>query len=101
MATSKRADRDSNRNILEKVQGLVRLAQDGDDEENRTAAAQAVQLMKQYELVLVPKSEIERVERVVEEANKVVSEQRDERTKNMAMGALAGFVLAKSGIKLG
>jgi hypothetical protein len=98
MAESKR---ESKRDVLERVQSLVKLAQDGDDEENRTAASKAVQLMKQHELVLVPKSEIDRVQRVVDEANKLVEGNKTEKHKNMAMGALAGFMLAKSGIKLG
>jgi nicotinamide mononucleotide adenylyltransferase len=83
----------ANENQLKRVQDLVRLAQDGDGEENRTAAVKAMAMMKELQLVLVPKSEIERVERVLKE---VGGEQRGNDMKNMLIGALAGAILGPS-----
>lgn len=83
--------------VLEKVASLVRLANGAPDtEEARTAAVQAMQLMKEHELVLVPKSELERVQKVVEGANALARQVKEEGTQKMVLGAMAGLFLGKS-----
>lgn len=90
-------DNGTDRATLERVQKLVRLAASGDTEEARTAAMQATRLMKEHELVLVPRSEIERIERMVSGAQQLAESQKSEKMQNMAIGALAGFLFASKG----
>ncbi len=89
----------TDRDTLEKVQKLVRLAASGDSEEARTAAMQATRLMKEHELVLVPRSEIERIEKMVDGARQLAEAQKSEKMQNMAIGAFAGFLFGSKGGK--
>lgn len=81
--------------VLEKVGKLLKLAQDSDSEESRSAAMQAVTLMREHELVLVPKSEIDRVGKLIEGANALASRQKGEEMQKLALGAAVGFLLSK------
>jgi Protein of unknown function (DUF2786) len=80
---------------LEKVQKLIKLAASDNEEEARTAAVQATALMREHELVLVPRAEIERVEKIVEGARQLAVSQKQEGIQKMLIGGLAGLVLAK------
>jgi hypothetical protein len=83
--------------VLEKVGKLLKLANDGggESEEARSSAIQAVKLMKEHELVLVPKSEIDRVSKLIEGANSLARQQKGEATQKLILGAVAGVLLAK------
>lgn len=85
----------TDKKTLEKVGDLIKLASGGDDEESRTAAMKAIALMKTHELVLVPKSEIDRIQKVVAGAQALEKTMREEKIQNMAIGALAGVFLGK------
>ncbi len=85
---------------LERVGKLLALGRSGDTEEARTAAIKAVQLMKDYQLVLVPQAEIDRIKTVVGEATALAAKSESESTQKMVLSALAGFLLAKKGIGL-
>jgi Protein of unknown function (DUF2786) len=84
------------RDVLEKVGKLVALAQSDNEEEARTAAMQATRLMKEHKLVVVPLSEIERIQKVVGEANALAKKYEGEGTKKMLLGAMAGYMLANT-----
>jgi hypothetical protein len=81
--------------MLEKVHNLVRLAASGDTEEARTAAMQATRLMKEHELVLVPRSEIERVEKAIRGHAELARQQEAQTTQKMMIAGLAGLFLSK------
>jgi hypothetical protein len=81
--------------VLEKVHNLVKLAASGDTEEARTAAVQATRLMKEHELVLVPKTEIDRVEKMVQGAQALARETKQDGTQKMLIGGIVGMLLGK------
>jgi len=81
--------------VLEKVHNLVKLAASGDTEEARTAAVQATKLMKEHELVLVPKTEIDRVQKMVEGAQALARQHAAEATQKMLIGGVVGLLLSK------
>jgi|HubBroStandDraft_3_1064219.scaffolds.fasta_scaffold00119_24 hypothetical protein len=81
--------------VLEKAQKLVRLANSSEVEEARTAAVALARLMKEEELVLVPRSEIARIEKVIAGAQAMAHTQKGERNKTLALGAIAGVLLGK------
>jgi hypothetical protein len=88
--------------VLDRVGALISLAQSNpDDEEARTAAMQATRMMKEHELVLVPKSEIERVKRVIGEAQTLARQTTEGANQKMLLGALAGFFIGGGGGLLG
>lgn len=89
------------RTVLKRVGALVKRAQSPtgeDDEEARTAAMQAALMMREHELVLIPKSEIERIETAIKQAQEVARKSKDEAQQKLIMGALAGIMLGKKGI---
>jgi hypothetical protein len=81
--------------VLEKVHNLIKLAAGAEGEEARTAAVQATKLMKEHELVLVPKTEIDRVQKMVEGTQALAKAQKQEGMQKILIGGLAGLVLAK------
>jgi hypothetical protein len=81
--------------VLEKVHNLVKLAASAEGEEARTAAVQATKLMKEHELVLIPRSEIERVEKAIEGARALARQQQNEGMQKMLIGGAVGLFLAK------
>jgi len=86
--------------VVETVQKLLKLAADDpDSEESRTAAVKVVALMKENDLVLVPRSVIEEGMRKVGEATALAQKAEQEKVQNMLIGAAAGFFLG--GGKLG
>jgi len=85
----------SDAKVLQKVHDLVKLAASGDTEEARNAAVSATKLMKEHELVLVPKAEIQRVEKMVEGAQALAKQYKDEKMQNMLVGGVVGLLLSK------
>jgi len=85
---------------LQRVSDLIKLANDGDEEseEARTAAVKAARLIKDNKLVLVPQSELERVERQIEGVRNALAKNDSDKTMHMAMAAVAGFFAAKRGM---
>ena len=83
--------------VLEKVRKLVLLANDGgeDSEESRTAAVQVTKLMKEHELVLIPKAEIDRVQKLIGDAQALARTQKADATQKMLIGGIAGLLLSK------
>lgn len=82
--------------VLQQVRDLVKLANDDEDsEESRTAAMKATRMMKQHELVLIPKSEIDRVQKMVEGAQQLARQHASERNQDRMMGGIVGLLLAK------
>jgi hypothetical protein len=79
---------------VQKVRDLVTLAQSGDNEtpEARTAAVQAVRMMKEYDLVVVPQDEIRRVEQRIDGLQRALKERGN---KDMILGGLLGAALVK------
>ncbi|HZZ54774.1 MAG TPA: hypothetical protein VFE26_10880 [Trebonia sp.] len=91
----------SKETVLEKATKLVALANSEEENEARTAAVQLARLMKSEELVLVPRSEIERVEKVIAGSIAKATEAKSAGLKQVAVGAVIGALLSKSlGIKL-
>ena len=84
--------------VLKKVASLVKRAQhptSDDDEEARTAAMTATVLMKEHELVILPRSEIDRINEAIREATKLAKESKSEANNKLIMGVLAGMTLGK------
>ena len=88
-------DKRALKKTIEKVTKLVRLAADGDEEENRTAALQAVHLMKDHELVLIPASELERIKKVIGDAQMKARDAAQSAQKEKLMWGIAGALLSK------
>jgi hypothetical protein len=86
------------KDVLQTVQKLVKLAQSENEEEARTAALTATRLMQEHRLVLVPQDELERVNRVIGEARELAEKYKGDKTQNMLVGALCGFMAAKQGL---
>lgn len=82
-----------------KVSDLVRLATNEatSPEEARTTALLAVGEMRKSDLVVIPRSELERIRTVVDGAAKLAKAAQDEKRNNMVMGAIAGFAVSKLG----
>jgi hypothetical protein len=82
-----------------KVSNLVRLASNESTppEEARNAALAATQAMASADLVVVPRSELERIKTVVEGASKLAKAAKEEKRNNLIMGAVAGFAASKMG----
>lgn len=97
-------ERESNGDVAkatQRVTELVALAQQDNENEARTAAMAAVRLMAKHELVVIPKGQLEEVQAVVEKAKKLAKRAKDEKTKNLVVGALLGSVfLGKGGLRL-
>jgi hypothetical protein len=82
--------------VLKRCAQLVKLAQDNPEgEEARTAAVQAMALMKEHELCLVPKSELDRIQKVVGDAQLLAKKHEAELTQRLVIGAIGGVVLGK------
>jgi len=82
--------------VLEKIEKLVRLAESDNEEEARTAAMQAARLMREHELTVVPKAEFERAVSEMREVRKEIAGARSQKMGNIIMGAIGGFLLAKT-----
>jgi hypothetical protein len=82
---------------LETVQKLVKLASDdgATDEERRTAALKAANLMHEHELVVVSSRDLLEAKRIAGEARALASKAKNESQQKLVMGALLGLVGAK------
>jgi len=91
----------ANVEAVEKFTKLVALAQSEEKgeptEEARNAAVKAIQLLadEDSDLVVISRAELEAAKKRVGE----VKRSREEKRKDMAMGAFVGFMLGKGGIK--
>lgn len=83
--------------ILKRVGDLVKLAQSDNEEEARNAAMQATRLMKEHQLVLVPQSELERVQKVIGDVRALAAKHEADGQQKLIMGTLLGFVVSKQG----
>lgn len=86
------------KDVLEKVRNLIKLSQSDNVEEARTAAVKATQLMAQHKLVLVPQSELDRVNGVLKDVQKRIDEAKKDGTQKMLIGALVGMTLSGKGL---
>jgi hypothetical protein len=86
------------KDILDKVGKLVALAQSDNEEEARTAAMQATRLMKEHRLVVMPLSELERVQKSIGEATALAAKHQKDATQKMMLGALAGYMFGNKGL---
>lgn len=88
------------KDVVEKARALLKLAADDpDSEESRTAASKVVQLMKDNDLVLIPKSEVEKAMKSIGEATAIAKKAEAEKMQNMLLGGALGFMFG--GGKLG
>jgi formiminotetrahydrofolate cyclodeaminase len=87
--------------VLLRVNQLVQLAvQNDNEEEARSAAVQAAQLMAKHELVCVPRAELEAAQKVVSGAQQLATQAKKEKWTNMGIGLILGQVLlGKGGLK--
>lgn len=86
--------------VVEKAQALLRLAIDNpESDESRNAAVKVVQMMKEHDLVLMPKAEVEAIAKVVSGANELAQRVEKEKMQNILLGGALGFFLG--GGKLG
>ena len=86
--------------IVEKAQALLKLAADDpDSEESRTAAVKVIMLMKEHSLVLMPRSELEAMGKVIAGASELATKAEKEKLQNIMLGGALGFFLG--GGKLG
>jgi len=86
--------------VIEKVMNLGKLAlsKDGDgdsSEEARTAAVKAIQLMKEHNLVVIPREEFDRVVA----GQKELAAANEKANRNLMMGLAIGFFGGKGGLK--
>jgi hypothetical protein len=86
------------KDILERVGKLVALAQSDNEEEARTAAMQATRLMKEHKLVVMPLSELERVQKTIGDATALAKKYEKDATQKMVLGALAGYMFGNKGL---
>jgi phosphoserine phosphatase len=80
--------------MVEKVQKLVALASDGDEdsEEARTAALQAVRLMKEHNLAVIDEDALNKAMKLVEGARDLAKNAKAEGQKQILIGAALGYV---------
>lgn len=81
--------------VLKRVSDLVRLAQDGETEEARTAAMQATRLMREHKLFIVPESEIQRIRTVIGDATALAEQHEREGTQKLLIGAVLGALVGR------
>jgi uncharacterized protein (UPF0147 family) len=92
--TSKAAETEK---VMRKVVDLIELAADdtGSPEESRTAAVQAIKLMKEHELVVMPSADVENIKQIAGEARQLQRQAREQRNQNMMLGAIGGFLASR------
>lgn len=88
--------------VLEKIEKLVALAQTDDKgkptEEARTAAVTAIKLLKDNDLVIVPREKLEAAEKAVEGAKAMRLEAKKAKRDGMLVGAALGLFAGKQGL---
>jgi hypothetical protein len=86
--TSDKADAET----VETVQKLIELAlDDANEEESRTAAVKAVQMMKKHDLHIISGEDMRKAETLIGEARDLAKASKDDNRKNMLIGAALGY----------
>jgi hypothetical protein len=81
---------------IERVRALISLATGGStEEEARSSALQAVRLMKEQNLTVVPQAAVEEVKRVVDGAQALMKKAKAEANQKLMIGLLAGAMFGK------
>lgn len=91
----------STKEVVDKVMNLGKLAlskdTDGEQtEEARNAAVKALALMKEHDLVVIPRSEVEKMVA----GQRELDEARKKGNQNLLMGLAIGFFGGKGGLKI-
>ncbi len=80
--------------VTEKVQQLVALATDNDNENEATnAALAAVRLMQEHDLTVLPKRDLEAAQNVINGARELVKKAEEKANGKLVMGVIAGMLL--------
>lgn len=90
-------DAKDDKKLLDTVGKLIRLANDKDEgsEEARTAAMTVTKMVKENDLVIIPRSELERIKTVISGAHALAKRHKDEAQKQMLMAGIAGLMASK------
>lgn len=89
---------DTSIQAFEKFQALAAGAlDDPESEEARSKAVMAIQMLdgESPDLVVLPRAEVEMLKKGIDGAREMQKASKDEKTKNLLVGALVGFGLAK------
>lgn len=85
--------------VLDRLKKLQALALDSDNEESRTAAVQAMRLIRDNKLVVVPETELAAATKAVQGARqdlvRVARAAKAQQNKQMIMGAGLGLLVSK------
>jgi len=88
--------------VLEKVEKLVALAQSEEDgkptQEARTAAITVTRLMKDNDLVIVPRSELEAAKKAINGVTELRQQARKAKRDGMILGGVLGVMAGKQGL---
>jgi hypothetical protein len=98
MASKKAAEkpRKTRDELNEKVQHLVNLAANNENEdEARNAAVAAVNLMREHDLAVVPREDLERAQQVIQGANQLLVKAKEEGNKRLLIGVALGAFFGK------
>jgi hypothetical protein len=96
MPTEAKDTRDDKK-LLDTVTKLIRLANDKDEgsEEARTAAMTVTKMVKENDLVIIPRAELERIKVVIGQANALARRSKEEAQQKMLMAGIAGLMASK------
>jgi hypothetical protein len=83
--------------VIDKVRNLVKLASDdaAEEEEARSAAVQAIKLMKENDLTVVPTTEWSTVKATIDGMRADLAKVKQDANGKMLMGAGLGFLASK------
>lgn len=84
---------------VEKIDKLVALSASDNVEEARNAAMKAASMIREADLVCIPRKEVEALVARVEGASKAITKAKEAGNRNMMLGAALGFFFG--GGKLG
>lgn len=84
----------------QEVTKLVRLSQQENENEARNAAHAATTLMAKHDLVVIPRSELERVKKVISGAQAIAKRAKQEKWINIGLGFLGAKFLGGKGLRL-
>jgi hypothetical protein len=80
--------------IIERVEQLVSLAGNNNEpNEAASAAMMAVRLMREHELTVLPKKDLEAAQQVINGAQELVKRAEDKANGRLVMGVIAGMLL--------
>jgi hypothetical protein len=93
MPTEEKTDKKT----IDTVSKLIRLAndRDGDSEEARTAALTVTKMVKDHDLVLIPRAEFERIKTVIQGAHALAKTAQEGAQQKMLLAGLAGLMASK------